>query len=476
MNGFCGAIASNEKILIYSDYDADGIPAAVVMHDFFKSIGYLNFDIYIPHRHNEGYGLHIEAIEKFKEQGVKLMITLDCGIVDHAEVAHAHEAGIDVIVTDHHMPGETLPEAYAVLNSKRADCEYPYDMLCGSGVAYKLVQGILQKNRFGLKDGQEKWLLDMVGLATLSDMVPLKGENRIFAHYGLKVIRKSRRPGLQQLLSIMNMKQQYISEDDIGFMITPRINAASRMGVPKDAFYLLSETDVSKAGAYARHLDEINSERKVLVAQLVKEIKKTLLEREDHYRSASVIVLGNPDWRPAILGLAANSVAEEYNKPVFLWGREDGVHIKGSCRSDGVSDLVEIMQRAQKTHGAFIDFGGHKFSGGFSVDHAKIHNLEPAVQSVCDELKAERAQRIEQNSNGNGNGEGGNGSGKSNTGGLEKVPIDALLTIDDVNWKNYEGIEKLAPLVWAIRSRFFFLKMCRLLRFVPLASGPSIWN
>ncbi|MDQ3076557.1 MAG: DHH family phosphoesterase, partial [bacterium] len=159
------AIVKKEKILIYSDYDADGIPAAVVMHDFFKSIGYENFNIYIPHRHDEGYGLHIEAVDTFKEQGVNLLITLDCGIVDHEQVKHAMDLGIDVIVTDHHVPSDTLPEAYAVVNSKRNDCEYPYDMLCGSGVAFKLVQGILQRNRFNLKEGAEKWLLDMVGLA-----------------------------------------------------------------------------------------------------------------------------------------------------------------------------------------------------------------------------------------------------------------------------------------------------------------------
>jgi single-stranded-DNA-specific exonuclease len=411
------AIQNNEKILIYSDYDADGIPAAVVMHDFFKSIGYTNFDIYIPHRHNEGYGLHLEALEKFKEQNVHLLITLDCGIVDHEEVRHASDAGIDVIVTDHHMPGETLPEAYAVLNSKREDCEYPYDMLCGSGVAFKLVQGILAKNRFGLKEGAEKWLLDMVGLATLSDMVPLHNENRVFAHYGIKVIRKSRRPGLQKLLSIMKMKQEHISEDDIGFMITPRINAASRMGVPTDAFKMLSETDEVQAHILARHLDEINNERKVLVATLVKEIKKTMQEREEHYRTTKVIVLGNPKWRPSILGLAANSIAEEYNKPVFLWGREDGVHIKGSCRSDGVTNLVKIMEGAR---GALLDFGGHKMSGGFSVEHDKIHALEEALLQSTEALGNEAQEK-------------------------EKIYIDSELSLDDITWKNSDFIERLSP-------------------------------
>jgi single-stranded-DNA-specific exonuclease len=278
------AIKNEEKILIYSDYDADGIPAAVVMHDFFKLIGYSYFEIYIPHRHNEGYGLHLEAVESFVDKDIKLIVTLDCGIVDHHEVNRANELGIDVIITDHHVPGKTLPEAYAVINPKRSDCDYPYDMLCGSGVAFKLVQALLSKyptlerrGRVGegvVKPGQEKWLLDMVGIATLSDMVPLQGENRIFAHYGLKVLRKSRRPGFQKLLSLMKMNQRYITEDDVGFMITPRINAASRMGIPTDAFHLLSTTDEVRGDELARHLDHINNERKGLVASTVKEIKK----------------------------------------------------------------------------------------------------------------------------------------------------------------------------------------------------------
>jgi single-stranded-DNA-specific exonuclease len=415
------AIEENQNILIYSDYDADGIPAAVIMHDFFKGIGYSNFEIYIPHRHHEGYGLHIEAIDTFKEKNIKLMITLDCGIVDNAEVEHAMNLGIDVIITDHHLPGEKLPNAYAVLNSKREDCEYPYDMLCGSGVAFKLVQALLvklpeaKKNNF--KDGKEKWLLDMVGLATLSDMVPLQGENRVLAHYGLKVLRKSRRPGFIKLLGTMNMKQQYISEDDIGFMITPRINAASRMGIPHDAFKLLSTQDQVEGGLLAKHLDTINNERKGLVAALVKEIKKIMSERSDYFADKAILVLGNPEWRPAILGLVANNLVEQYNKPVFLWGREGGADIKGSCRSDGTVDVVKLMEASKE---AFSQFGGHAMSGGFAVEHTKIHELENI-------LLAKYALQVQNNKE------------------PEKIYIDAKINLDDVNWANYNLIEKLAP-------------------------------
>ncbi|MBX4198182.1 single-stranded-DNA-specific exonuclease RecJ [Candidatus Parcubacteria bacterium] len=412
------AIEKNEKILVYSDYDADGIPGAVVMHDFFKLIGYSNFDIYIPHRHNEGFGLHLEAIELFKEQDVKLIITLDCGITDVEEVARANKLGMDVIITDHHEPGTKIPAAYAIVNPKQTGCNYPFDMLCGSGVAFKLVQGILSKKRFDVKEGGEKWLLDMVGLATLSDMVPLRGENRVLAYYGLKVLRKSRRPGLQKLVALLKMNQQHLTEDDVGFMITPRINAASRMGIPSDAFKMLSEQDEGKADVLARYLNDINQERKGLVAALTREIKKTLEERRDHYQSQHIIVLGNPAWRPALLGLAANTIAEEYSKPVFLWGREDGKYIKGSCRSDGIQDLVKIMEGARE---AFLEFGGHKMSGGFSVEHDKIHSLEEAL------IKSRNGLTIE--------------------GGpiVEHDYIDAKINLEDVNWTIQKHLDQLAP-------------------------------
>ncbi|MCC2630740.1 MAG: recJ [Candidatus Paceibacter sp.] len=411
------AIEQEERILIYSDYDADGIPAAVVMADFFKLINYKNFEIYIPHRHNEGYGLHLEALDTFPEKGIKLLVTLDCGIVDHAEVAHAKKLGIDVIVTDHHLPGETLPDAFAVVNPKRNDCEYPYKMKCGAGVAFKLVQALLKKGNFESKDGAEKWLLDMVGIATLSDMVPLQGENRVLAYYGLKVLRKSRRPGFVKLLKMMKVDQRYITEDDVGFMITPRINAASRMGVPTDAFKLLSTTDEAEGDALAKHLDAINNERKGLVASTVKEIKKILAEREEHFATRKVIVMGNPSWRPALLGLAANTIAEEFNKPVFLWGREEGKEIKGSCRSDGVTHLVKLMNEV-KDH--FHEYGGHAFSGGFAIQSEKIHTFEDALHDASVKLGNEAALQ-------------------------EPQPIDAKLLLDDVTWSLQRQIDQLAP-------------------------------
>ena len=417
------AVENKEKVVIYSDYDADGVPGAVAFSDFFKKIGFNNFEVYIPHRHLEGFGLHKDAIDSFKEKKVNLIITIDCGIADVDEVAHAQSLGIDVIVTDHHLPVSlgagspvVVPPAFAVLDAKQADCGYPYKMLCGSGVIYKLIQAILQKNRFGLKEGAEKWFLDMVGIATCADMVPLKGENRVFAYYGLKVLRKSPRLGLMKLLRKMNVSQSNITEDDIGFMIAPRINAASRMGIPMDAFNLLSTTDETEAGVFTDHLHSINEERKGIVAGIVKELHKRIAERLD-YETHPVLVIGDPRWKPSLLGLAANTLMEKYKRPVFLWGREDGTEIKGSCRSDGSVDLVEMMQEVP--FGVFTHFGGHSMSGGFAVEHDRIHHLEEVLHAAY--LKKKKSKDSEQ------------------------IFIDAKLSLDDVTWKNFRELERMMP-------------------------------
>jgi len=419
------AIQRNEKIVIYSDYDADGIPGAALFNDFLKRIGYANYIIYIPHRHNEGFGVHIEAVEKLAAEGVRLLITIDCGITDVKPIARAKELGIDVIVTDHHEPPAELPPAFAIIDHRQADCLYPDKNLCGSGVAYKLIQAVLKKNRFGLKEGIEKWLLDLVGIATMSDMVPLTGENRIFAHYGLAVLRKSPRKGLMQLFHKLKMSQRHLTEDDIAFMITPRINAASRMGVPMDAFRLLAADTDTDAYRYAEHLDAINNERKGIVASLVKEVKKTVRER--HGTSIpNVIVLGNPLWRPSLLGLAANSCAEEFNRPVFLWGRAGDNVIKGSCRSEGTSSVVQLM-RAVPT-GMFFQFGGHHHSGGFEVTDEQIHFLEQRLNEAAGKVENEKRQE-------------GGASGKD----AEDNMIDAELSIDAVDSALHEDVNKLAP-------------------------------
>ncbi len=432
------AIDKDEKIGIYSDYDADGIPGGVALHDFFKKIGYNNFVNYIPLRNEEGFGLNHEAVKSLVDEGVTLIITIDCGITDVDEVDFANKHGVDVIITDHHIPAKKLPKAFAIINHKQEDCNYPENFLCGSGTIFKVIQALIVKikeaterergstepskanvKKIEWKEGQEKWLLDMVGLATMSDMVPLLGENRVLSYYGMKVLQKSPRVGLQKLFSLLKIDQRTVTEDDIAFMITPRINAASRMGVPRDAFTLMSTLDETEAGVLAQHLNNKNDERKGVVASMIKEIKKRLADRDEKMKH--VFVFGNPDWKPSLLGLVANSFSDEHNRPVFFWGRNgesgDSGVIKGSCRAGGDTDIVKLMEKVKDV---FIDYGGHKGAGGFSLLQENIHTLEDRLNTAyLDLLKEEKL--------------------------IEDTLVDRKLSLDEVNWETFRSIEKFAP-------------------------------
>lgn len=406
------AVENKEKIVIYADYDCDGIPGAVILSGLLKKIGCTNYEVYIPQRNSEGYGLNSEAVKSFVDKGVKLIITIDLGITAIDEVAQASVDGIDVIITDHHLPHENLPRAYAILNPKVDD--YPEKMLCGSGVVFKLVQGFVKKygEYFKIAEGWEKWSLDMAGLATLSDVVPLTGENRAIAYYGMKVLKKSPRPGLQKLLSKMNIDQRYLTEDDVGFMVTPRINAASRMDDPMRAFELLSTEDVAEAGALATHLTKINDERKDIVKGIMREVNKKFEKRE----MREVIVVGNPEWRVGVLGLVAGKLMDEYARPVFVWGKDENDLIKGSCRSDGSVSVVELMTASRDS---FLEFGGHELAGGFTVNDDKIHFLEEALSATFHQVK-----RLKDESS---------------------VAYDVATDLGAVNMKNWKEIEKMTP-------------------------------
>ena len=379
---FADAILTGEKIAIWSDYDCDGIPGAVLLHDFLKKSG-ADFENYIPHRHEEGYGMNVDGIEKLAKSGVKLIVTVDSGITDVEPVARAKELGMEVIITDHHLPGAVLPDAFAVVNpNAREDETYPFHGLCGSGVAWKLVcavLGVAPELREKIPVGWEKWLLDMVGLATIADMVPLTDENRLLATYGLLVMRKSPRIGLQKLCRGMRTEQRTITEDDVGFMIAPRVNAASRMGEAREAFRLFTTTDESEADELAKKLEKANRSRKAEAGAITRAVHARLSARggsasggkENGIRS--VIALGDPEWRPALLGLVANTIADEYERPVFWWGREGNMRLKGSMRSGGPTHALELMSAAIDT---FDGFGGHAAAGGFTVRDDAVFFLE----------------------------------------------------------------------------------------------------
>lgn len=437
------AIEAKDKIVIYSDYDCDGIPASVIMHDFFHKIGCENFSIYIPDRHDEGYGLHMDAIDEFIEDEVKLLVTFDLGITAVEEVAKAQANGIDVIITDHHLPhqsdseggsvSDVLPRAYAILNPKQAGCEYPDKMLCGAGIAFKLVQALVKKygEYWNINHGWEKWLLDMAGMATLADQVPLLNENRVLAYYGLKVLRKGRRPGLFELFHKAGVEITKLEEEDITFTLAPRINAASRMDDPMKAFKLLSTINQTESSILSDHLIKINDDRKIMVAHIMKNVKNVLNKREDK----PIIVIGNPKWRVGVLGLIASKIAEEYKKPVFVWGSDGNENIKGSVRSFGRVNLIEIMSLLPS--GSLLEYGGHKSAGGFSSSYEEIHFLEERLLKVFDDNFIKEAND-------------------------EELKIDATISIDDVTNENYRVIEKLAPFGMGNPKPTFLLKSAQI--------------
>jgi single-stranded-DNA-specific exonuclease len=290
-------------------------------------------------------------------------------------------------VTDHHELIGDAPHAVAVLNPKRGD--YPFPYLCGAAMAFKLVQATIRAGKAKqieqfllIADGWEKWLLDLVAIATVADMVPLTGENRVLAHWGLQVLRKSPRPGIIALCIKLRLRKNELSEEDIGFSIGPRINAASRMGNPDLALRLLTTKDHAEADMIANELEKLNASRKGVVAGIVREIRK---RSKDRYTDAdTVVVLGSPEWKPALLGLAANSIMNDRGGVVCLWGRDGSGKIKGSCRSDGSVSVVDLFTAAKDS---FEEFGGHTASGGFSVVPDKVHTLQEDLALAAEHLE-----------------------------------------------------------------------------------------
>ncbi len=428
------AIKGNEKICIYSDYDADGLSGATIFHDFFKKINFSNFINHIPNRNEEGFGLHKDSIEEIAKQGVNLIITVDCGIGDVEEAKFAKGLGVDLIITDHHEPDKILPDAFAIVNPKISP-KYPEKMLCGAAVAWKVVCAIIKKGtclpagRFELPLGFEKWIMDVVGIATLSDMVPLVGENRVLAKYGMLVLRKSKRIGIQKLLRTLKIEMKNLTEDDIGFMITPRINAASRMGKSIDAFHLLTTTSEDEAKEIVTELEKINNERKIISAHLSKEVHKMMEAKYSPYFSNKVIVVGSPAWKPSILGIVAGTLVEKENKPVFLWGKEMVTEkIKGSCRAPQGVSVKAIMENV--TEGIITDFGGHHMAGGFSLSNETVHLFEDEIEKAYEKSESE----------------------------TREIPItfvDREIDVEQVDLRLVNEIEKLSPFGMANEKPLF---------------------
>ena len=368
------AIEQGKPIRIYGDYDVDGVCATALM---MRALGGLkaNVDWYIPHRIDEGYGVNEEAIRRASADGVGLLITVDCGSSAAAQVTLAHELGVEVIVTDHHRPGEELPDA-PMLNPWRADCGYPFQHLAGVGVAFKLVSAVAR--RLGVHAGHEHRFLDLVCLGTVADVVPLLGENRVFVQHGLRLLPKSKKAGLVALLEVAGLTGEVLSRH-VAFALAPRINAVGRMEHARDAVNLLLTSDPEEARRLAAELSEQN-ERRRLEEQLTLEQAEEMVQAQVDLSREKVIVLGREDWHPGVIGIVASRLVERYHRPALLIAISDGAG-KGSGRSIAAFNLWEALCECASL---LTRFGGHHFAAGFGVKMEHIPALRARLNEVAD--------------------------------------------------------------------------------------------
>jgi single-stranded-DNA-specific exonuclease len=350
--------------MIHGDYDADGVTSTVAMVETIQALGGV-VEWYVPDRFSEGYGLRTETIKKFIAKNVKLLITVDCGSTNVDEIAVAREAGMEVIVIDHHHQPAKLPNASAIINPVFDDEQYPFRYHASAGVVFTVVRALLQETKNGetlghpLVAGWEKWLLDIVAIATVADMMPIKGENRLFVHYGLKVLARTRRPGLRALISAAGVALHDVDEVTLGFHIGPRLNAAGRLQHASTAVKLLLTTDPVEAESLARELQQLNDDRKSLTELATNEA----WDQIQSLGEAQGYAVFAAHWSAGVLGLIAGRLADRLGRPVFVMTQID-TKIVGSGRAGGNLDIMEIMN-AGKAH--FAQFGGHTGACGFTL-------------------------------------------------------------------------------------------------------------
>jgi single-stranded-DNA-specific exonuclease len=354
---------NQERLMIYGDYDIDGLTATTVLLEAFDAFGFLKVDAFIPNRFVEGYGLTVDAVEKIAETGATLVVTVDCGSLSEKEIIRAGELGIDVIVTDHHNVAPVQPPAVAVINPKRLDHKYPFIDLAGVGVAFKLVQA-LQTRLSGLEEGQEKWLLDLVALGTVCDVVTLVDENRANVYWGLKVLSKTRRPGLRALMAVANVEPDKVNARSLGFGLGPRMNAAGRLETAQHALDMLRATDGMMALEKAQQLDALNVARR---SDQDKIYKAAILQAEQ-YKDYPVLVVSDPDWNHGIIGIVAAKLLEKYKKPAYVL-QEMGKESKGSARSYGDFSAADAIRASDDI---ITKGGGHKLAAGVTLPTVNI--------------------------------------------------------------------------------------------------------
>lgn len=373
------ASLKKQKIVIYGDYDIDGLSASCVLYNAFEAFGFKDVEVYIPNRFIEGYGLTIGSVDRIKEMQADLIVTVDTGSLSHKEVDYANSLGIDVIITDHHNVADQHPKAIAVINPKRKDHSYPYRDFAGVGVAFKLVQALMTELK-GLDNGQEKWLLDFVALGTVCDIVPLSGENRMLVSYGLKVLKVSKREGIKALIASSGIDLSNINTFDIGFKIGPRLNATGRLKTARLALDILLTKDLRSALDMAEELNNLNNERKLIQEKILKQAEIEAEKQSD----LKVLVVSQTGWNHGVIGIVASKLVEEFKKPTYILEEMAGGLSKGSARSYGDFSVGEGIKYASRV---IEKGGGHKLAAGVTLKTDNIPNFRNLVNEYYETLK-----------------------------------------------------------------------------------------
>ncbi|MBB1559132.1 single-stranded-DNA-specific exonuclease RecJ [Candidatus Saccharibacteria bacterium] len=373
-----------EKIVIYGDYDIDGLSATALLLDAFGKFGFEGVDAFIPNRFVEGYGMTMGAVDKVRDMGADLIVTVDTGSLCYAEIAYAASLGIDTVVTDHHNVAETPPPSVAAVNPKFSGHTYPFRDLCGAGVAFKLVQA-LQTELDGLPDGYEKWLLDLVALGTVCDIVTLADENRANVYWGLEVLKKQQRPGLKALMAVAGIEPEQVNARHLGFGLGPRMNAAGRLETAQHALDMLVACNGMEALAASEKLEELNTKRRGIQDAIFEEACVQAEELADD----RVLVVSSSGWNHGVIGIVASKLVEKYKKPVFIIG-ERGEEATGSARSFGDFSAADAVRAVDDI---IIKGGGHGAAAGVTLATGKIGDFRRRVNEFYDSLQLTNQER-----------------------------------------------------------------------------------
>ena len=403
------AIENNENILVYGDYDVDGTTAVSLMSSYLKS-EYPNVATYIPDRYGEGYGISFQGIDFAEDNNFSLIIALDCGIKAIDKIAYAEEKNIDFIICDHHRPGEIVPNAVAVLDPKQTDCNYPYKELCGCGVGFKLIQALASKKGKTIEDLVE--YLDLVATAIGADIVPITGENRILAYFGLQVINAQPRAGFKAIIN--QIKKETLSITDVIFIIAPRINAAGRMKHGQYAVDLLTETNVKTAEVYAKEIEDFNTDRREADKQITIEALEHIKKQEEQERFTTVVYSQN--WHKGVIGIVASRLIETYYRPTLVFTKS-GDKLAASARSVKGFDVYNALEACTE----YIEqFGGHKYAAGLTL---KEENYEAFKQKFEDVVESTIDKRLL----------------------TPEISIDTQIELNDITPKFYRILSQFAP-------------------------------